>query len=358
MFSLTIDIDKLKKPNSGLGQFCKHLVTEIHNQLPKTDQLTLVGSLPALKQMTYLNKANLSEIGVLDKWTGVKVKTIPDVWWATHQEAKLLPRSKKTKIVLTIHDLNFLDKYSGSKRAKHLSQVQKLVDKTTAIVFISNYTQKIANEHLKLEDKPQWVIYNGIALDLKVKREPISQLKNAPFLFSIGIFSEKKNFHTLLKMMQHLPAYTLVLAGNNDTSYGAKIKQEVVKNGLEKQVVLLGEITEGEKLWLYAHCVAFVFPSLQEGFGLPVLEALSFDKPTIISNYTSLPEIGGKVVDYFESFEPEHMASTVKNSIQKGVNPNEITEHLQKFSWQKAAQKYWEVFENIKTPSNLKSLDV
>jgi glycosyltransferase involved in cell wall biosynthesis len=347
MFSLTIDIDKLKRPNSGLGQFCKHLVTEIHNQLPKTHQLTLVGSLPALKQMTDLKYANLAEIGVLDKWTGVKVKTVPDVWWATHQEAKLLPRSKKSKIVVTIHDLNFLDKYTGNKRAQHLNKVQRLVDKATAVIFISHFTKTIALENLQFGNQLLRVIHNGIALDLKVKREPVAELKNTAFLFTIGIFSEKKNFHSLIKMMHFSPNLKLVMAGNHDTSYGKKIKEEIKNEGLEKRIILLGEISEGEKLWLYGHCVAFVFPSLQEGFGLPVLEALSFDKPTIISDYTSLPEIGGDCVTYFQNFEPEQMAATVDKSIQKGVNPKQIEEHLQNFSWQKAAKEYWEVFSNL-----------
>ncbi len=342
MFSLTIDIDKLKKPYSGLGQFCKHLVTEIHNQQPPGTKLTLVGSLPALKQVNSLEKAELLEIGFMDKWIGVK--SFPDVWLSTHQEAKLLPRTKKTKLVLTLHDLNFLDKYTGTRRAQHLNKVQRLVDKASAIVFISHFTQQVAHENLHFGSQLQRVIHNGIALDLSVKREPIAALKETSFLFSIGIFSEKKNFLSLIKMMHFLPHLSLVLAGNNETTYGKKIQDEITKEGLENRVVLTGEITEGEKLWLFGHCVAFVFPSLQEGFGLPVLEALRFDKPTIISNYTSLPEVGGDCVTYFQNFEPEQMAAVVENSIEKGVNKAEITQHLQQFSWKKAAQQYWEVF--------------
>jgi glycosyltransferase involved in cell wall biosynthesis len=226
--------------------------------------------------------------------------------------------------------------------------VQRLVDKSSAVIFISNFTKKVALDHLQFKNQTQRVIYNGVALDFKVKREPIEELKKTPFIFSIGIFSEKKNFLSLIKMMHSLPHLSLVLAGNNETTYGKKIQDEITKEGLENRVVLTGEITEGEKLWLYGHCVAFVFPSLQEGFGLPVLEALRFDKPTIISNYTSLPEVGGDCVTYFKSFDPEQMANAVEKSIQNGVNPVLIAEHLQQFSWQKAAQQYWEVFEKIK----------
>jgi glycosyltransferase involved in cell wall biosynthesis len=267
---------------------------------------------------------------------------------STHQEAKLLPRSKKSKIVLTIHDLNFLDKYTGSKRAKHLSKVQRLVDKSSAVIFISNFTKKVALDHLQFKNQTQRVIYNGVALDFKVKREPIEELKKTPFIFSIGIFSEKKNFLSLVTMMRFLPKYKLVLAGNNETSYGKTIIEAIKKEGLANQIILLGEITEGQKLWLYAHCSAFVFPSLNEGFGLPVLEALTFDRPTIISVHTSLPEIGGDVVDYFENFDPEEMAKMVEKSINKEKDTEKIALHLQQFSWDKAAQQYWEVFEKIK----------
>ena len=131
-----------------------------------------------------------------------------------HQEAKYFPKDKTTKILLTIHDLNFLDKYTGAKKERKLKNLQKLVNKASGIAYISEFTKKIAEQHLELPDVLQKVIYNGVSVSDANPIKPEFVDDSKAFLFSIGIIGEKKNFHVLIEAMKNLPDLNLYLCGN------------------------------------------------------------------------------------------------------------------------------------------------
>jgi len=152
--------------------------------------------------------------------------------------------------------------------------------------------------------------------------------------------------------MKHFPNHHLIIAGNNQTDYGSEILHEINKLGLNDRVILPGKINAEEKQWLYAHCEAFLFPSLAEGFGMPVIEAMKTGSPVFLSQYTSLPEIGGPLAFYFHKFEPEDMAQTINSGLEK-VNQNpehfseEIKHYANKFNWQNCVSQYIELYNSI-----------
>ena len=107
-----------------------------------------------------------------------------------------------------------------------------------------------------------------------------------------------------------------------------------------------GPIKEEEKYWYLQHCIAFAFPSLAEGFGLPVIEAMHFGKPVLLSTHTSLPEIGGDLASYFQNFEPKHMEEVAMKAIQNHTE-NKSKAYQQwahQFNWDIAAKKYPELY--------------
>jgi glycosyltransferase involved in cell wall biosynthesis len=112
---------------------------------------------------------------------------------------------------------------------------------------------------------------------------------------------------------------------------------------------MTGKITEAEKIYLMQNCKAFLFPSLLEGFGLPVIEAMSCGKPVFVSNLTSLPEIASDKGFYFENFDAQAMATFVEQklaTISKSFS-NELITHASKFQWQANGEKYIEVYRNL-----------
>ena len=100
---------------------------------------------------------------------------------------------------------------------------------------------------------------------------------------------------------------------------------------------------------MYKNCKAFVFPSLNEGFGLPVVEALHFGKPVVLSKLTSLPEIGGEEAMYLDNFLPEEIASKIQFAIKNDTSERQklLKNRASLFSWQKAAEQYLEMYSAV-----------
>ena len=115
-------------------------------------------------------------------------------------------------------------------------------------------------------------------------------------------------------------------------------------------MILPCPVTEKEKWWLLQHCTAFAFPSLSEGFGLPVIEAMYFGKPVLLSNLSSLPEIGGNCAYYFNTFEAAEMQHTLAAGLAHYHENNmagQIRERAQIFSWQHAARQYMHIYNSL-----------
>lgn len=347
MAKVFLDLEKIKHPNSGLGQFCFYL----SNKIISNAKFNFIGVyIP--KNSTNKFKNIPQKVCVSHhKITGIDLDKETIIWHSLHQEAVYFPKNKSIKLVLTIHDLNFLYKYRGIRRKYMLYKLQRLVNKSTAITYISEFTKHMAETHLDIpNNKLNEVIYNGVAIDNCIEAtRPVWVKDSNPFLFTIGIINEKKNFHTLVNMMEFLPELKLYICGNNNSSYSDKIRHLIKNNNLSKRVFLCGEIIETDKKWLYKNCSAFVFPSKREGFGLPVVEAMSFGKPLIISNLTSLPEIGGSVASYFKSFNPKHMAELVKEAINSHTiyKSEQIKDRSNIFDWDIAANKYIDLYKKL-----------
>ncbi|OYX24990.1 MAG: hypothetical protein B7Z06_08015 [Flavobacteriales bacterium 32-35-8] len=266
------------------------------------------------------------------------------------------PFSNKIPYLLTVHDVNFLNEEQGKKLDFRINQFKSKLERSRAMVYISEFAKKSTHDYFKVPDIPEYVIYNGNAFNnhatISAETTFTNYIPNKPFIFSIGKLVEKKNFHTLIEMLLFLTDIDLVIAGEMKTGYADILKQMIQKYKLEKRVFLLGNITESDKIFYYKNCLAFAFPSLREGFGLPVLEAMTFGKPVFLSINTSLPEIGGEKSFYWENFEAEYMASVFVEGMTTFENNKDIftAEYItrsQQFTWENAAKQYIEVYKSI-----------
>jgi glycosyltransferase involved in cell wall biosynthesis len=326
-------------------QLGKHLVSsphddmELHFYLPKT-QFGIFG-----KKIFYVPQRSR------DKYYRFGTRKF-DIWHITTAISWYRPFNKKTKNIFTIHDLNFLneEEYKAGSRKNYLQLIQQRVNRADYLTFISNFAYEQAQQHLKLGDKPFSVIHNGCNVpDAKGINEPEHSPKK-PFLFSIGQLHSRKNFHVLPPLLKGNDD-ELIIAGINDTLYAKKVMDEARRHNVEKRVRLIGTVTENEKHWYFKNCKAFVFPSMGEGFGLPVIEAMYFGKPVFLSKHTSLPEVGGDAAYYFDDFEPESMhASFEKGMNDFSNNDNRVAAVQQQaalFDWNKNAKEYLEVYRSL-----------
>ncbi len=348
LLRIWIDTERLKYPHTGLYHFCMELGKALVHE--KTDREELSFYLPANKMGVFGKEA------LYRKQIGLHKYQLPStdsyqVWHSLHQGSQYFPFRRTIPVVLTIHDLNFLHQ-PGKGAAyikKSLAELQQKINRADRVVAISSFVLEELHRNLQVNSAQTSVIYNGCNFSQLAPEVP-PLIPDKPFLFTIGTVAAKKNFHVLPALLKGND-YWLVIAGiTHEEAYLQKIKQEAVRWGVENRVIITGAITDAQKQWYYQQCEAFVFPSIAEGFGMPVLEAMYFGKPVFLSTYTSLPEIGGSLAYYFTSFDPDEMRRTVEQGLEHyyQTSPQQaLKNHALSFSWLAAARQYLSIYRDL-----------
>lgn len=278
-----------------------------------------------------------------------------DIIHISDQHSTFQPRDITAKIILTIHDLNYLVEKSPDVKSLKEEQEkhQRMIDLADHIVCISNFTRDTVLANLDTKNKPVDVIYQGCELEeLPMLKRP-RHLPKRRFLFAISNLYPKKNFHVLPCLLKDNDL-ELVISGivehPRQRAYVKVIMENAKLHGVEDRVIITGPVSEQEKQWYYKNCMAFMFPSLAEGFGIPPLEAMSFGKPVFASTSSSIPEICGDVAYYFPSFEPADMLRVFEEGMHhyETVKPvQQIKERYEFFSWNKTAKAYTALYEKL-----------
>ena len=347
---VVFDAERLRNPNSGLGQFCRALGNALLEVKPPDSSMTFV--VPPGMEGTYPGAPTLRT----KWWMRIQTPSPADVWHAPHQDFWIRPPAA-ARLILSIMDLNFLERaeYSDAKKERRLAAVQKKVDAADAIATISEFTATVVKRHLKLPDIPVRVIHLGNPLDGVAMPETLFPGFTPPtpgkFFLFVGVIHPKKNVKTLVPIMKAFPDMSLVLAGPNDHGYANDVRRAAQEAGVADRVILPGPVSDATKRWLYENCRALLFPSISEGFGLPVVEAMSVGRPAFLSKLTSLPEIGGQAAYYFDSFEPDSMLASVRRGLEDfDAHPQraaELRAHASRYSWTRAAMKYWSLYDEV-----------
>jgi len=255
--------------------------------------------------------------------------------------------------VLTIHDMIheifpeiFLPKDKASERKKLLAQ------KATKIIAISENTKRDIIKFLGIDENKIEVIYLGNSFNINKDDKPINIMTPKKYILFVGGRRGYKNFELFIKAISTLlnddVKLNVVCAG------GAKFNDmeiEKLKNSKIKDKVYYYSGSDSVLAYLYQKAVAFVFPSLYEGFGIPILEAFSCGCPVIASNTSSLPEVAGDAAMYFD---PTNKLS-ISSSIQKVIYDNNLKNQLiykgyqrvKEFTWEKTAKKTKILYEDI-----------
>lgn len=346
-FKVLIDLGKLKKPFSGLGQFSYYFGRHIKRKFE------------AAINWNFLIPQSSKEILPINysyETLSLKRRFLPfiskkyDLWHAIHQDSAYMPSNRSTPYILTIHDLNFLKEKGRRAASRRLERLQEKVNRASAITFVSKYTASVAQKHLKMAGKETHIIYNGVDIETSGKFPKPLYLPESKFLFSIGMILKKKNFHVLIDFIEQIEGYSLIIAGDDSGSYAKSIRKLIRKKNLGKRVILPGIISNQDRIYLYQNCSAFLFPSLMEGFGLPVIEAMRFGKPVYISTFSSLPEIGGDLAYYWDNFNPESMRDVfldnqIKYERDFSFLSKRISEYSFQFNWEDSIEKYISLYK-------------
>ncbi|MBB3701441.1 glycosyltransferase [Flammeovirga yaeyamensis] len=349
-----IDLDKLKIPYCGLGNVAINFGNKLFDiQQDEFEWEVLVSETQSVSHLDYSN-FSIQKLSLLKKKNIRAFDKSADLVHVTNQMIKYFV-SKGKKNIVTIHDLNYVYEEPEEIYSKKLQKLQRHVDNATLITVISNFTKKVVEEYLTIPEGTEIIVVpNGVEPPQKDNVSKPSKVSSDRFFFTIGTIMPKKNFHVLVEMMKYIgDDYHLYIGGQlSKPEYVETINSLITEHGLEDRVKLLGEVTTEEKNYLYHNCSGFLFPSLYEGFGLPIIEAMYCGKPVFSSNLTSLPEVGGDMACYWENFAPQYMANIVNEGLAKHLqneeaNSQKLIDYASQFTWEKNAQAYFELYQKL-----------
>ncbi len=269
--------------------------------------------------------------------------------------------------IATVHDITF-KKYLDSSwwtfnlASRYLNLViKKSLKNAAAVIAVSAYTRQDLIRNFKTDAATQdkiKVIYEGwehlVNNGTDCVPEPMPLYKD--YLFYVGTTRLHKNMKNLLKAFRiasgSIPENIKLVISGNETYLDEADKNTIaVINKSSERVVFTGFVSKAVLEHLFKNSDAFIFPSLSEGFGIPVLEAFYFKKPLLCSNATSLPEIAGDAALYFEPEKPEDMAAVISYFFNNRTSEQQLvsrgTERLKLFSWKKAALETVALYSSV-----------
>ena len=342
--SVLVTFDSMKNPNSGYFSFGKGLGDALIRQ--NHDRFKLEYYMFKKTIYQFDGKVDLTYRSGLDRifFAG---RNKFDVVHLSDQTCRLRPDKVNAKKIMTIHDMNKVHlKFSKPHRIKvYIEKLRKLMAGCDKIVAISKFVgDDVLHYFPEVADKLRVIHNGGDKLVVPTDHVP-AFLPQKPFLFTIGLLSVQKGFHLLPALLKE-NNFDLVISGI-ETPHKQKILEEAEKYDCLNRVHITGPVTDDDKAWYYKNCSAFVFPSIAEGFGLPVIEAMHFGKPVFLSKYTSLPEVGGDAAYYFDNFEPAHMQSVFVEGMKDFAARDRAEEMMARaamFSWDHAANQYLDLY--------------
>jgi len=345
-----LSLGRLSHWHDGLGEFSRQLGLALAAQAPQLlaeRGWRLHFHLPQAFHGVFGDQVGYLATHTTQRWLHLR-NTRFALWHVLHQHNRLLAPMGTAHQIETVHDLNFLHAKTAAKIERYRQRQRRRLARRDAAVAITHYVAQDMARELSPLPVPVQVIHNGATDLTAVTPQPMPDVGDQPFLLHISRMAPSKNIAALLDMAEAWPDQTLVLAGA-DSPYTQEVRQQIAQRGLQ-QVQMHLNLSEGQKAWLYARCSGFVFPSLAEGFGLPPIEAMHFGKPVFLSRLTSLPEVGGNVAHYFDSFDGQAMRQVVEAGLRADAAPGRadaITRHARQFSWQRCAQAHIALYAQV-----------
>lgn len=280
--------------------------------------------------------------------------------------AHYLPRFCPVPQVVTIHDLAYLY-FPEDFIKKDLWQLKNWtkfsVNKASKIIAVSKTTKKDITKNYGVDENKISVVYNGYEKTAGAKTSAVkysdtdlartAEVKLKKYILFVGTLQPRKNLEILVdafaKFIQTNKDFKLVIVGKKGWLY-KNIFKKVKTMNLQGKVIFTDHVTDEELIWLYKNAFCLVLPSLYEGFGIPVLEAMSYSCPTVLSMTSSLPEIGDDASLYFDPKKSDDLLEKL-NSLKNNTKLRKELilkgrQRIKDFSWEKCGEQTLEVIKN------------
>lgn len=291
-------------------------------------------------------------------------KSKPDVFFTPSHYA---PRFSPVPTVVSVMDLSYIH-FPELFKKQDLYQLMKWteysVKNAKAIITISKSSKNDIIKQYSVPDKCVHVVYPGIKkiIDLQPHVYPMNEIQNRynlskNYILFVGTLQPRKNivrlieaFFKTLNNAEKGGELQLVIVGKKGWLY-EEILAAPKSFGIEENVKFLDFVPDEDLQLLYKNATCYVLPSLYEGFGLPVLEAMKHGCPVITSNVSSLPEAAGKAALYVDPLDVDDIAKKMSTLINNDKMRKELIEkgkeQIKKFSWEKAAKETLSILQEV-----------
>ena len=278
-----------------------------------------------------------------------------------HSLAQRPPAFRFRREIVTIFDIFPItghDYSTAEFRRKFSALLRKAVGRAACVITASRYTAGQLLAHTSLQQNQLRIIPLGVDLppstlspDERRRTRAMLVGEGKHLILSVGVIQTRKNTLNMLRALEALPGqYRLILAGGD--GHGSEIVHDYIRReGLGSRVQVRGYVTPGDLQILYQAASVMLFPSLEEGFGLPVLEAMATGLPVVASQTASLPEVGGEAALYVDPHDTGDIAEKVRRAVEDVELRKKMIEQglarAREFSWQRVAQATLQVYNEV-----------
>jgi glycosyltransferase involved in cell wall biosynthesis len=370
-----IDVTSALTQGGGIGRYTRELIAalasadtgyEYHFFAAKPPpQLPVPDPVPSTPQ-THFHAAPLNERWLYRLWYRLRLP-LP-VQWATgrldlfHSPDFVLPPVRAgIPTLLTVHDLSFLH-YPQTFPEKLVAYLQKVVpwsvERATHVLADSQATKDDLLQMWQVPAAKVTVLYSGV----HGRFQPVTahqhlaamrrkyHLGAAPYILAVGTVQPRKNYQMLIQAFAPIAAqypHQLVFCGGKGWLY-AEVLAEVARQGLDGRVHFIGFVDDDDLPSLYSDAALFVFPSLYEGFGLPILEAMACGVPVISSAASSLPEVVGPAGRLLSPHDARKWTATMLSLLADPQKRSHMVgagfQQARRFTWQRSAKQLLEIY--------------
>lgn len=271
-----------------------------------------------------------------------------------HSPFYVPPHPRKIRTILTIHDLtSILFPQFHTKYVRRLGvEIRRSCRRIDKVIAVSENTKGdvvnlfgIPEEKVVVTHEAADEIFKPLKDAAKIASIKAKYKIPNEFVLFVGTLEPRKNIIALIKafsLMKDKIEHKLVVVGKKGWLY-TEIFEQVAKLGVEDRVVFTGYVPDEDLVWIYNACDVFVYPSVYEGFGLPVIEAMACGAPVITSNTSSLPEVAGNAAILVNPQNIDEISTNIMkvledDNLKKQLSQKGI-EQAKKFSWKKTAEK-------------------
>lgn len=362
---ILIDGNTLGNWKAGIGHYTHNLISELAEVLDESDKLFVGICQKLLDKNSELITKRVPVITTTERSFSRYMPFSPH-WmrgFDIYHQPNYIPHVFDGKIVTTIHDMShrIFPQYHPRRRVLLLRAFENRLRQADRLITDSEYSRGEIVDLLKVPEDRVTVIYLGAGsqykpLSISQDRQIELQAKyNLPdqFLLYVGTIEPRKNLERLIeayyqyKQEEPNSGVKLVLAGGKGWLFEG-IFARVKELHLEQNIVFTGYVDSEDLPFLYNMALAFIYPSLYEGFGMPPLEAMSCGTPVISSSTSSIPEVVGEAGILVDPYQVNDLAAAISKvagsvSLQDELSRKGL-EHARLFSWRKCAEETLQVY--------------